>query len=340
MKLTKDLILAWVSRHFPDYKVRKGGQEIVMANPWGDSGQHFNIGLIEKTIGIGDQARKGFWVHDWRPGHQGHDGSFFKLVQQYKGVGWVDAVKEVCGAHVDPRQWLIVNRKEELIKSEKVEGEIKLPASARRIDVKADLTAYKMGVNYLASRAISLEEACRRQIHYDSMSIIFPYIEFGIVVYWQSRSFFGKKFEFPPSEIGVTKSEFIYGFDDVDPDVDLIVCEHIIDSINIGPGAVGIGGATLSQKQVKKIKILKPNSIILAADNDKPDSHGIRPGIASIGINYKLLEPYYQVYYSIPPDPYKDWNDMAVKGIDTKKAIEDSKKPINLKTLIALRNIR
>jgi len=93
MRLTSHQVLAWIQKNIPDHKIRKGGQEVVIANPWGDSGKHFNISLVEKRLKR--NRRKGFWVHDWRPGHQQHDGSFIRFVQSYRGCTFLDALKEV-----------------------------------------------------------------------------------------------------------------------------------------------------------------------------------------------------------------------------------------------------
>jgi hypothetical protein len=340
VKLTKEHVLSWINRNFGANKIRKGGQEIVMANPWGDSGQHFNISLTEVTSKSG---RKGFFVHDWRPGHQQHDGSFLRFVQEYKNCSFVEAFKDVCGKNADPRAYLraIKERQQEKDQELPEETEIILPPGSKRIDEPSDAMARELAVNYLNSRAVSIDDAKQHFVHYNSVSIVFPYVEFGVVVYWQSRSMVGKVFEFPPSEIGVTKSEFLYGFDQVEPGGNIIIVESIIDSINIGPGAVAMGGAQLSEKQVKKIRVLNPHEIILGADNDKPDEKGIRPGTASVWYNYNLLKPYFQnVYYCIPNDPYKDWNDMKVAGIHPSEYIEANKKLATLKSMITLRNIQ
>jgi len=312
----------------------------VIANPWGDSGKHFNISLVEKRLKR--NRRKGFWVHDWRPGHQQHDGSFIRFVQSYRGCTFLDALKEVCGKDVDIRSYL-QNTKESQEKASEIpeETELSLPSGAKRLDIPADTLAHAIATGYLATREISPAESKQYYLHYDSVSIIFPYIEFGTVVYWQSRTMTGKRFEFPPDSVGVTKSQFLYGFDHAEPGDQLIICEAIIDAINIGPGAVAIGGAQLSETQVRKIKILNPSSIILAADNDQPDKHGIRPGIAAIGYNYRLLRPYFtEIFFSIPSDPHKDWNDVKVAGIEPRGVIESTKKAANLKSIISLRNIR
>jgi hypothetical protein len=337
--LKSEHILAWIERNFDGYKIRKGGEEIVMANPWGDSGKHFNISLVKRKSKR--SKRKDFWVHDWRPGHREHDGSFLRFVQSFKGCSFVDALKDVCGKGIDPRAYLR-RTKESQEKAPEIpeETEISMPPGARLISEPRDTSAYKFATNYLTSRCISQEEAAQYYIHYNSVSIIFPYIEFGIVVYWQSRSMVGKTFEFPPETIGVSKSEFLYGFDQAEPGEPLILCEAIIDAINLGPGSVAIGGADLKNRQLRKIKALNPSGIILAADNDQPDKHGVRVGAASIRHNYDILRPYFQdISFCMPPDPYKDWNDMKVAGLDPLSHIHSAKTRATLRSLLALRNI-
>lgn len=332
-------IISWVDRYFDDYKIRKGGQEIVMANPWGDSGKHFNIALVKKKSK--KSGRVDFWVHDWRPGHQEHDGSFLRFVQSFKKCSFFDALKDVCGGNIDIRSYLRRTKEnpKEIAEVPK-ETEISMPSGAKPISEIQETAAYKFAVNYLKSRSISAQEAEQYYVNYDSVSIIFPYVEFGIIVYWQSRSMTGKTFEFPPDSVGVTKSEFLYGFDQAEPRGTLILCEAIIDAINIGPGAVALGGAQLSEKQLKKIKILNPDEIILAADNDKPDENNIRAGVASIRYNYDLLRPYYpNIFFSMPEDPHKDWNDMKTSGIEPLPYIESTRKQVTLRSLISLRNI-
>jgi len=337
--LKSEHILAWIERNFDGYKIRKGGEEIVMANPWGDSGKHFNISLVKRKSK--KSKRKDFWVHDWRPGHREFDGSFIRFVQRFKGCSFVDALKDVCGRGIDPRAYLR-RSKESQEKAPEIpeESEIELPPGARLIRDVQDTAAYKFATNYLASRCISLDEATQYYIHYDSVSIIFPYVEFGIIVYWQSRSMVGKTFEFPSETVGVTKSEFLYGFDQAEPREPLILCEAIIDAINLGPGTVAMGGADLKNKQLRKIKILNPSEIILAADNDQPDEQGNKAGASSIRCNYNILKPYFQnIYFCMPPDPHKDWNDMKVANLDPLSYIGANKTKATLRSLLALRNI-
>jgi len=335
MKLIGDHILTWIDKHFNDYKVRKSSTEIVMANPWGDSGKHLNVSLVEKEIGVGRNKRKGFWVHDWRPGHQEHDGSFFRFVADYKNITYREAAKEVCGVAIDPRSFFNKEKEEEKLPED---VEVTLPDGARSIADESDSTAYKMTANYLESRNISLGEAKQAFIHYDSTSIIFPYVEFGVVVYWMRRSLVGKSFEYPPESIGAAKSEFLYGFDNVEPGSPLIVVESAICSLSIGPGAVATGGDTASKRQVKKARLLNPSSVILGGDNDTPDSHGIRPGIEAILTNHELFRPYFNIFFALPQSPHKDWNDLKVAGIDPRQYIESHMTAATPTSLVMLRN--
>lgn len=336
-RLTGEMILSWVRRNFADFKIRKNGQEIVMPNPWGDSGAHFNISLVEKELK--KRKKKGYWVHDWRPGHQQHDGSFLRFVQDYKGISFHEAVKEVSGGKVDPRLFL---KKTEEEPEEEEEGPeeiiVELPEGARPFSEGKGTKAHEIALNYLNSRCITLEEALQHFIHYDSTSIIFPYVEFGMVVYWMRRSLIGKEFQYPPETIGVTKSEFLYNFDQVEPGSPVIAMEAIIDAISVGYGSVAYGGANLDPKQVKKIRMLNPSAVILAGDNDKPDEHGIKPGIEAVWYNYEMLRPFFKVLFAIPDDPHKDWNDVRVAGLDPRQMIKDKMQPATPTSLISLRN--
>jgi DNA primase len=260
-------------------------------------------------------------------------------VQDFKGISFYDAVKEVCGAKVDPRQFLRKEKEEEKPEDEGPEEVIlELPEGAKPFGKGEETKAHEIALNYLNSRCITIEEATRYFVHYDSTSIIFPYIEFGMVVYWMRRSLVGKEFLYPPDSVGVLKTEFLYNFDHVEPNTPLIMMEAIIDAISVGHGAVAYGGANIDQKQVRKARMLNPAYVVLAGDNDEPDRHGIRPGIEAIWYNYEMVRPYFQVYFAIPDNPHKDWNDVKVAGLDPGEMIKNNMQLATLTSLISLRN--
>ena len=170
--------------------------------------------------------------------------------------------------------------------------------------------------------------------------VIFPYIEYDEVVYWQGRSSssFSKEFLFPnQSQSDLGKSHFIYGFDNAEVGCPLIITEAIFCALTLGPGGVASGGADLMPNQLRKIKMLNPSYIVLAPDNDKA-------GKASLYNNWKLLSPYYKTYYILPPDPYKDWNDHVKLANDKEKKLKElrqfvvkEKKLLTLKDVIKFR---
>ena len=85
--------------------------------------------------------------------------------------------------------------------------------------------------------------------------------------------------------------------------------EAIIDQNTVDEQCGASGGASLTEDQAKKIKLLGPkDGIILAPDADVA-------GLRSIMYNGDLLQKGgHRVMYSIPPiNEFKDWNEMAVK---------------------------
>ena len=320
-------IEAWVAKHF-DYKRRKGGNELVICNPFnGDTKFKFNISAkLKKSKKSG---KKGYWVHDWRPGCQEYNMSFLRFVQKFEDISYKEAGKRVSGQKVNFRY----QKPKETFKVE-YEEKLRLPSGAIHISSDKIPTAQKLAINYLQSREISYELAKSLEIHYLPNKIIFPYLEYDSIVYWQSRSIIGKQFEFPNSETtGKFKSDFIYGFDNAEPQEPIYITEAIFCSINVGPGGIATGGATIQQAQLRKIRAIGPEYVVLCPDNDEA-------GLSSIYSNFKLLKPYYELYYCIPPkETGKDWNDLA-KQRGNKSVITyiyKEMKPLNLKTAIKFR---
>jgi DNA primase len=170
--------------------------------------------------------------------------------------------------------------------------------------------------------------------------VIFPYLEYDEIVYWQGRSSspFSKEFLFPDdSQSNLGKSHFIYGFDNAEVGCPLIITEAIFCALTIGPGGAASGGADLVNDQLRKIRMLNPSHIVLAPDNDEA-------GLASLYNNWKLLNPYYKIYFVLPPKPHKDWNDHVRHAKDKvsklkelRQFISEEKKPLTLRDAIKFR---
>jgi DNA primase len=304
-----DQIESWITKHF-DYKRRKGGAELLINNPFdGDTKFKFNINTVKGVC------------HDWRPGHQHHDGPFLRFVQNFKKISFFEAVREVCGQEVDLRSIFKSARAKEIQEDEpEIVPDASMPSSAKSFrDINEDDKIGKIALNYLISRGIHIETACKHNLHYGIDKVYFPYYEYGVQVYWQARTITSKRFEFPSLEVTkYGKEHYLYGFDNAEPGQNLFVCESIIDSITLGDGAVATGGASMgggdavkSRHQCKKIRAIGPSTIILSPDRDFE-------GLSSILKNTELIESICdaEIRFVVPPPPFKDWNEMLQKSDD------------------------
>lgn len=294
-------IKSWLTANF-DVKPRKGGVEYRICNPFNaDSGHHFNIN-VEQGL-----------AHDWRGDEWAGGGrkTFLRFVQLYRGCTYLEAVREVCGQNVTIDSIYTRITKKKVEECDAREYDIRLPDGSLCLADHLDSTIGRMLAGWLGSRGINKDMIKLYNLHFHTMNVVWPYYEYGSLVYWQQRNRLNKTFAFPPESVGVTKSMFIYGFDMVEPMDYLIINEAIFDSITLGDQATASGGAILAPMQIQKIRSLNPiKGIILAPDNDIA-------GIKSMISNYKLLCPYYPIFFSIPPAiPYeetvtKDWNDLG-----------------------------
>jgi DNA primase len=296
IKLDPQQIESWVARHF-EYRRRKGGQELKICNPFdGDTNYKFNINTLKGVC------------HDWRPGHQRFDGPFLRFVQKWKNITFYEALQDVCGQGVDLRSILQPKLKD--IKEEEevqIEPDVSLPEEAKSFRDPGESKLKQIALTYLNSRGINSETAAKYDLHYGVDRIYFPYYEYGVQVYWQARLIHTKMFDFPALEKtgGVGKENYLYGFDTCEPSQPVFIVESIIDAITLGDGTVATGGASMQKVQCRKVRAIGPSVIVLAPDRDYE-------GIMSIQKNAELLESVQdtEVKFVIPPEPYKDWNEM------------------------------
>jgi hypothetical protein len=310
-KVSPEQIEVWVDSHF-EYKHASGGKQFRICNPFDDD-TDFHLWISAKPV-KNKRGQVGYYVHDFRPGNDSINGSFFRFVSKYLGVSYFDAIREVVGSTGDAREVLRGLRASKTEDEKDEDGKpeeilLELPPGSKSFE-KSGGTAREIAEKYLRSRKITVEEAVKNNLHYTSTTIVFPYIEYGILVYWQERSILGKIFNFPNEEkTGLRKTDYLYGFDDVEPHEHAIIVEAIVDKLTIGAGSVAIGGATIDTKQIRKLRAANPELIILAPDNDEA-------GVKSLKQNYDLIKHYFKVGYCIPPNnewDLKDWNDFDKK---------------------------
>ncbi len=344
VRFKPEQIRAWVQTHFPDNKPRKGGEEIRICNPFSpDAHHHFGISI---TKGL---------CHDWRgdewAGFNPSTGkknkcTFIKFVQTYLNCSLQEAIRSVVGGSVDPRCYLQYERP---AKDEKDKGEVvvALPEGTEPILTSSQHKLAAGLLHWLGTRGLDSRKLEKYKIGHCGFDIVWPYYEFDDLVYWQCRSRIQKQFRFPPESIGVTKGQFLYGFDYVEPASYLVITEAIFDSLTIEEQCVASGGASLTPDQVKKIRLIGPkDGIVLAPDNDGA-------GVESILKNYDMLRAVgYPLYYSIPPSlEYtvdgerrftKDWNEIGqfVTGWGGVTAVfEKGIKPLDLRARIYLKKL-
>lgn len=325
-------IAAWIESNF-DFKPRKQGAEYVICNPFdGDAGYHFNISINKGTC------------HDWRGDNwaKGKKCTFIRFVQLYRKCTWHEALKEVCGKDVKLSQIYRKLAREKAQEEEEKQYDLALPpGSTPLIDQKGTVVG-DMLITWLLSRGVTEPLVEQYKIHAHSAYVVWPYYEYGSLVYWQERDRLNKSFRFPDDSVGATKGMFLYGFDMVEPGDHVGVTEAIFGSMTIGHQCVATGGAVMTEMQVRKIRALDPkDGVILAPDNDKA-------GKASLVANYKLLSPYIpKIYYSLPPRIQvgdgkftKDWNELGTEKVvpwgDIRKTYENSIRPLRQQEIVKL----
>lgn len=322
-RLPPERIAAWVEATF-DCKPRKGGDELRICNPFnGDASYKFNINP-EKGVAhcwTGDE-----WAGPVNPATGKRNCSFIKFVKLYLKCSYAEAVRAVLGNGTDLKTYLRPENRHST--SEPVKKiAVALPNGTEKLAGSEDVQA-GMLIKWLKARGYDDQGIDRHDLHFLGMECYWPYYEFDILVYWQSRNRFNKVYRFPDvtvyegtnllGETEGSKGDFLYGFDDCDSATYVTITESIFGQYTLGEQALASGGAALTESQRDKLKIIGPRKgIILSPDNDVA-------GISSILANAAMLAQLgYPIYFTIPPKlPYekdgkrktvKDWNELITE---------------------------
>lgn len=338
--ITEYHIETWIAKNFT-YKKAGNGRQLRINNPFTvDDNYHLWISLEITPLKKGPyKGKKDYWVNDFRPGM--FHGSFVNFVKKYRNISYNKAVSEITGKTGGELKSFLkyqYNKSKEVkVEEEEVEEFINLPEGSSPFSDNKTHRLKQIALNYLNQRMINDELVEKYDLHYTLSTIVFPYYEYGVLVYWQQREILNKKFLFPDSEkTGLSKTDYVFGFDFVEPHSILIVVESIFNSMSVGDGCIASGGAVIAGKQKQKIIALRPKTIILSPDNDKA-------GIASLIKNYYELKGITIITYCLPPKGIKDWNEYEQKFgrgssriyIDSNYKILGLSEIIRFKTLIA-----
>lgn len=252
-----------------------------------DDGYHLNIST---TKGV---------VNDFRTSYKEISrGSFLSFVMKHKNISFKEAIEEVIGEINDKN---IIDYSNILENKKYIKNNIELPENFIKLTYEDDSIS-PIIKRYLNSRCVPNGKIYVYRIGYSDLDVVFPYYENNRVVYWQKRSITNKQFTFPPDS---NKTQYIYGYDYIDPKKPVIVTESIFNSLMFD-NAVAIGGSEISSFQRDKLRKLKIKKIIMALDNDEA-------GKAGISKAYDCLHQYFDLYYSLPPTFDEDWNDITKK---------------------------
>lgn len=322
LKIPPEKIEKWIRKNFSDFKIRKNGQEFVVANPfYGNDKKLLNINL---NGGVHDW-RSDEWAGPPNPKTGKRPCNITKLVQLLRGCSYKDAVKELLDGSEYIYETTDNSNKQY---NDTIEyQQITIPNGFKPLLEPNDFFSKRI-YDYLIKRGYTKEQIIKENIHYRGPDILWLYTEFDELVYMQSRNVTTKKFWFPPNEIRndageviskleITKEDVLYGFDDVPKSNYVLITESIFNKVNLGDCCVATGGATMTEGQIKRLKFLNPiMGVILAPDNDKA-------GLKSIINNGDmLLRNNFKVFWSIPPkerigvdengkEKYvKDWNEL------------------------------
>jgi len=326
MKITKNHIINWLEKHY-EVKITSGGKQARICNPFdNDDDFHFWIGLEET---VNKFKTKGYWAHDFRPGRW--SGNFVNFVRKVKNLSRFEAIREITNCNKNDLKNLL--RNEQKIVVEEIQKELELPPQSFEMSNDTHFKIRDMCLKYLAGRCVNKEKANALNLYYTIFScIVFPYVEYGSIVYWQEREILNKRFNFPNEhKTGLGKTDFLYNFDNVEPGDFVGIVESIFNCISIGDNCVASGGASISGRQVLKLKALGPKVVVLAPDNDDA-------GMKSLKSNYFLLKNDFKLAYCLPPDGVKDWNDFEVaNGVGSaRKYFENNVFNLNLPSVLKL----
>lgn len=338
IRLSPKQIEDWVARYFPAYKRKSKGRQLVINNPFdGDTGGHFWIGTYISAPKK-HPTLKNYYVNDFRPGKGKYCSSFMNFVRRYLNCTYHEATVSVCGNDKQRLQDYIRESRSKIEEEEEdeietdPEKEIDLPLMSKPFTSEELPRCRSMALAYLRTRCVTEEMAVKLHLHFTPTTIVFPYIEYGSIVFWQEREVNNKRFNFPNEETtGLQKTDYLYNFDGIEPCDYVAVVESIFNCISLGENCGASGGAIIVGKQIKKLEVLSPNLVVLGPDNDIA-------GIRSLADNYWALHKKFKLAYSIPPDGVKDWNQMDQdSGAGTARAYFD--KNISYLTLVTVEKL-
>ena len=320
MAIDTELFLNWVETRFgDDYKLK--GDEIKINSIFTDE-EDTKYHLWCNCEG-GKKKRDNGVFRCWKTDKRG---SLISLVMLVDKCSFEEALEILGGSDANLRKleekledfW---NKKEEEpeVIEEFPENELRLPPSSRRLtDLDADDFYRVQAEVYLYNRGLPIDGFLICSEGDYANRIVIPYYNaMGDLIYFNAR-YLGKRKETlrymgPPKEVGIGKEDVVYIPEWPTPGQEIWLTEGEFDARSIHHAgqqveeqmyAGAFGGKNLSEMQ---IELLRPYRIVLALDNDKAGERAVATMAQTLRSSGKGCS------YVLPPDGYKDWNEMLQK---------------------------
>lgn len=298
-KLPKDLIESFIQSEFK-YKKTTNGEYRINSIYAADTKLHIYISPEKSAF------------TDFKTGESG---SFIKLVRDYLEID----------SNLQAMEYIIKNygsyeEKEDTEKAIKESDVIKdFVKNDKPIffkDVK-ELGPYgRIALSYIQKRNIDPSYIPDMGYVFNEESkfnnrVIVPFIENGTMAYFVARSLDPKNTLRYLNPDKLDSKEYVFNLDNINDEV--VICEGTFDAMSItrDQAATCLLSADVGVKQMEKIFLKKPKSIIYVPDQDKT-------GFEKMDVNIKKLIRYcpydgLKIYIFDVPNGCKDLNDMKVK---------------------------
>ena len=310
--------LEWVNSKFSDVKTQ--GDEIKINSIFtSDTKQHLYCNTRKNSY------------HCWKTDKSGN---LFHLVSLVDKIPYGEAV-ELLGGNNEIRN--LESKLKKLFSEKKEEikiNSLKLPENSYKIEsLPKEGRDFIKSNGYLEKRKIPIKNIYYCVSGEYAERIVIPYLDSeGNLIYWNSRSM--KKDAFMryrgPENKGVGKSDVVFATDW--NATKIYLTEGEFDAISLN--SCGFAGWALGGKEIhdKQMNFVRGKKICLSFDNDK---YG-RLAINKLGD--KLLKEGIEVSYVLPPEEFKDWNNLLIcksekeifEWIKSKEAIYDWKESLRL----------
>ena len=189
-----------------------------------------------------------------------------------------------------------------------------LPVKAVKLE-GSDTLAAKAIKKYLNQRGIYDYS----DIYYDTLDVIIPLYDHGVLVYYVRRRIFGKLYQNPK----LSKTNFLAEMGD---SVDAVICEGVFDALSIkqlGYTAIPILGKFMTDRQIRSLQRRNYRKVIVCLD---ADAHEAAIDLFA-RLQYHRVNAYLALLEegdpnSVPPEVLKEVLESAIYTLPLSKRIE------------------